>query len=230
MIINNQYRFVFLHVPKTAGTTVSTALARFTGPADLDLAGTADPKIDYDPPIFCQKINEIWQDAFTMGKHSRLMRVRKRLGPRIWESYFKFAFVRNPYARTFSGFRFARQQAQVPDIARMGFSDFLRSEYFQVPARRVLPVRSQADFLHPLGQLDLLGRVERLAPDLALVMSIIARRRMPAPKLPVLNRSAGPDAWQAMSEADREIIRTALPQDFARLGYSPEDGSIVAPV
>ena len=43
MIINNRYRFIYLHVPKTAGTTVSTILNQLSGPTDIDIGGVLQP-------------------------------------------------------------------------------------------------------------------------------------------------------------------------------------------
>ncbi|MEO0861153.1 MAG: sulfotransferase family 2 domain-containing protein [Pseudomonadota bacterium] len=229
MILNHSHQFLFIHVPKTAGTTVSTYLTRYAGPADIDLAGAVpeDTWASDTPNSFASELNAIWHTTWDMEKHARVMRIRKRLGHTLWQRYFKFAFVRNPFARTFSGFRFLKRNNRLgPAFEQMTFSEFLASDWFQTLS--VLPIQSQAAFLAPIAQVDFVGRQETLAEDLAFVASIIERRRIAPVALPVLNQSADPDGWRTMSEADRDIIRRVLAQDFETLGYCPETGAPVS--
>ncbi len=215
MIINNQYRFIYIHVPKTAGTACSTFLSRYAGPADIDLGG-AIPDEDWgETQSFPTRVNTIWREQWGLEKHSRVMRIRKRLGPQIWTSYFKFAFVRNPFARTYSGFRFAQRGQKLGSVLQgMSFSDFLQTEMFQ--DLRVLPIQSQAAFLHPIGQVDFIGRQENLTEDLKMAASIIEQRQVESVDIPDLNRSAKPDEWRSMSEADKDIIRKVLARPLPR--------------
>ncbi len=209
MIINNQYQFIYIHVAKTAGTAVSTALQKYAGPADIDLGGAVIEKKGSKRHEIASTLNRIWPREWGIEKHSPVARIRQKVGPRIWTSYFKFAFVRNPFARTYSGFKFSqRHNAMNGALEGMDFADFLRSEYFQ--ELKILAVQSQAAFLHPIGQVDFIGRQENLTEDLKMAASIIERRRVESVDIPDLNRSAKPDEWRSMSEADKDIIRKVL--------------------
>ncbi|MEO0861154.1 MAG: sulfotransferase family 2 domain-containing protein [Pseudomonadota bacterium] len=227
MIINNQYQFIYIHVAKTAGTAVSTALQRYAGPADIDLGGAVvEMKGDQGRYQIAKNLNTLWPKQWGIEKHSPVARIRQKVGPRIWPNYFKFAFVRNPFARTYSGFKFAKKHKSAGGaLEEMSFSEFLRSEWFQ--DLKLLPIQSQAAFLHPISQVDFIGRQENLSDDLKLAASIIERRRVTEIDIPDLNRSASPDEWRDMSDVDRDIIRDILARDFEELGYSPEDGSVI---
>jgi hypothetical protein len=226
MIINNQYQFIYIHVPKTAGTAVSTALMKYAGPADIDLGGAVIEKAGEKKHEIAVTLNQLWNKHWGIEKHSNVMRLRARLGPALWNRYFKFAFVRNPFSKTYSGFKFAQRHRTLKGaLDQMSFSDFLRSDIFQ--KLQILPIQAQAAFLNPVAQVDFIGRFEHLAADLALVASIIERRRVASVAVETLNRSAEPEEWRAMSEADKDIIRDVLSADFDELGYSKEDGSIV---
>jgi len=76
MIISHKHKYIFLKSRKTAGTSIQTALEDYCGPKDLVLVGG--------------KITEI-------NEHSKIGEVRKYVGKDIWNSYFKFAFTRNPW-------------------------------------------------------------------------------------------------------------------------------------
>ena len=224
MIINNQYQFIYIHVPKTAGTAVSIALQRYAGPADIDLGGAVVQVAgDKDRYQIAKSLNQMWPRQWGIEKHSPVARIRQKLGPRIWPNYFKFAFVRSPFARTYSGFKFAQKHKSADGaLDGMSFADFLRSDWFQ--ELKLLPIQSQAAFLNPIDQVDFVGRQETLIEDLKLAASIIERRRVTDIDIPDMNRSAEPDEWRTMSEDDRDIIRTVLARDFEELGYDPETG------
>lgn len=223
MIINNQYQFIYLHVPKTAGTAVSTYLQKYAGPADLDLGGA---KGDERRIKIATTLNQLWRQSWGIEKHSRAARVRAKLGATIWERSFKFAFVRSPFSRTYSGFRYAKGDHQLDGaLDNVSFSEFLQSDIFT--KLQILPIQSQAAFLNPIGQIDFIGRFENLAADLALVSSIIERRRIEPAAVETMNQSADPEEWRSMSQEDMEIIRNVLSADFEEFGYSKQDGSII---
>lgn len=226
MIINNQYQFIYIHVPKTAGTAVSTYLQQYAGPADIDLGGAVIKHKDHDKHEIAVSLNQLWNKQWGIEKHSRTAVARAKIGPAIWARSFKFAFVRSPFSRTYSGFRFAQRNHSLNGaLDNMSFADFLRSDIFTT--LRILPIQSQAAFLEPIKQIDFIGRFENLNEDLALVSSIIERKRVAVPKIETLNKSAEPDEWRSMSEDDMEIIRTVLAADFDTLGYSKKDGTIL---
>ncbi|HRY36260.1 MAG TPA: sulfotransferase family 2 domain-containing protein [Candidatus Magasanikbacteria bacterium] len=71
MIVSHQHKFIFIHIQKTAGSSISEYLKEHSQ---------------------CEEI----------GKHWNALAVRKFLGEKIWNEYFKFSFVRNPFDRLVS--------------------------------------------------------------------------------------------------------------------------------
>lgn len=126
MILNRTYGFLFVHVPKTAGMAVSRELRRFTMERDLD---------------FCEPYDEVNMrraEASGLSKHSTAAEIREVIGEEEFNSLFKFAFVRDPYARTYSLFRFLKYNfRQWKNSAVMdtfdSFDDFVSSDFFQTP-------------------------------------------------------------------------------------------------
>lgn len=231
MIINNSHKFIYIHVPKTAGTSVRMRLHDYAGPADLylgDGVGYRSAEMKGFGRIVTE-MTPLWKEFWGLDKHSPVRRMRERLSSPIWDEYFKFAFVRNPFARTWSGFRYVQRIKAMNGIfVDMSFSEFLNSDHFL--KKPILPISSQVRFLKPVNEVDYIGRTETLADDMVQIASIIERRPVAESTLSRLNASAKPDAWMQMSDDDRAIIREVLAQDFARFGYSPEDGSFTGPV
>lgn len=88
MIISHQHRFVFVAVPKTGTHSVRQALREYLSPDDLEQAG-----------LFVNKRFPIEELAAIRHGHLSLRQVRPHLGEQAFASYFKFAFVRNPFDR-----------------------------------------------------------------------------------------------------------------------------------
>jgi hypothetical protein len=87
-ILSRKYRFIFIHIPKTGGTSIADpayadmkrgALVEFLGPGDIVQQG-----------------------------HVRAVGLRDQLGD-DWDHFFKFAFVRNPWDRLVSLYHYFLQ-------------------------------------------------------------------------------------------------------------------------
>jgi len=88
MIISHQHRFVFVAVPKTGTHSVRQALREHLSPEDLEQVG-----------LFVNKRFPMEELAAIRHGHLSLRQVRPHLGDAAFASYFKFAFVRNPFDR-----------------------------------------------------------------------------------------------------------------------------------
>jgi len=80
-MISHQYKFIFVHIPKTGGMSISRLIGRFALPLRL-LAG-----------------DDYWTDV-----HGKYFHYIEKYGWDTWDKYYKFAFVRNPWSRLISSF------------------------------------------------------------------------------------------------------------------------------
>src|SRR4026209_3030482 len=79
MLISHRHRFIFIHVPKTGGSSVTAALRPFCEPETLETARQRGLKV-----------------------HSTARDVIRAFGRDVWESYFTFALERNPWDKCLS--------------------------------------------------------------------------------------------------------------------------------
>jgi hypothetical protein len=102
MIISHLHKFIFLKPRKVAGTSVEVALARHCGDDDIVTPISAfNPKWDEDQYAHPGKK---WPGY---GRHATLRRVRKQLGQDLWDDYFKFTIIRNPWDLVVSQYHWA---------------------------------------------------------------------------------------------------------------------------
>ncbi len=88
MIVSHRHRFIFAAIPKTGTHSVRGALREHMGPDDIEQVG-----------LFVNSRFPYPELAQIRHGHLGLRQVRPHLGDDVFGSYFKFAFVRNPFDR-----------------------------------------------------------------------------------------------------------------------------------
>lgn len=123
-IISNTHKYIFIHIPKTGGTTITSGLSVFNTPIDIELGGTA----------FGEKIAPLYVEKYKIGKHTTAQKLKTVIGEDTFSKFFTFAFVRNPYDRILSIYSFLKSWRNWPKNKVMDdFSDvkeFLKSDFF----------------------------------------------------------------------------------------------------
>ncbi|MEM9059602.1 MAG: sulfotransferase family 2 domain-containing protein [Pseudomonadota bacterium] len=210
MILNHQHEFIFVHVPKAAGTTITRALSSLTTFRDLELGGTK----------YGEAIQELFASRFGLRKHSTGAVIRGKCPPHIWRRFFVFAFVRSPYARAYSVYRFLQRWKEGPhheEALNLEFSEFLQSP--KLDRNEIEIARPQTHWLCRDGAvlpgIDFIGRVENFAEDFSFVLSIIHRRRDGWNEARHDNASAVQGEWQDhMTPANIARIEALYSEDF----------------
>jgi len=150
MIISYAHRFIFFAVPKTGTHSVRRALRNHMDEGDLEQVG-----------LFVQKKFSFPELKGIRHGHINARQIRAILGEETFTSFFKFAFVRNPYERFISYCAFmGRDGAFHANPQR-----FIRQVIAAARPPYELLFRPQSDFLvDPSGKLemDYVGRTEEM--------------------------------------------------------------------
>ena len=119
MIICDDPAFLFIHVPKAAGTSIAGVFA----PVDLMRAAKARK----EPGVRRQWIEAkgFPEEVLDLPIHVTAAVVREALGDDRFESLFRFAVVRNPWDMELSWYTYNAQTETAPHFTRViGYSDF----------------------------------------------------------------------------------------------------------
>lgn len=132
MLISHEHKFIFIHIPRTGGTSVEKSLGLAMGMTDWKLQnGTPQEHLtqqDLKTPA------EAKTAAVRGMKHATALQMRDHVGLDIWNAYRKIAVVRNPLDRTLSVYLKKLKGDQFKMVrpllrARLAFETALRLKY-----------------------------------------------------------------------------------------------------
>ncbi|MCF1457730.1 MAG: sulfotransferase family protein [Shewanella sp.] len=216
-IINNSKNFIFVHVPKAAGTSVTSALSDYTTYKDLEIGGT----------IFGEKVQQAYIERFGLAKHSPASNIKDVIGIVEWDKMFSFSIVRNPYTRVISTYKFLIKWSGTPEAIRKEVSEFNDiNDYINSGIWDRTPgpdniFRPQVFWLTDRDDRENLlvkyiGKCEDLDSHLSVIKSRIEGVDIAATLTPKLNSTEGD---LELSKESISRINEFYERDFRLLGY-----------
>jgi hypothetical protein len=215
MLLSHRYRFLFVHIAKTGGTSVRAAFNRLRW---------QDPMYYLTWP--CHRLSHLTghRTATKFPRHARVIAAQEMLPEDYFASLFKFAFVRNPWDLQVSSFHHIRRERPHLLGEHDTFDKFLR---WKVDRERPYQyhidtsIQLQSDYLVDLhGRIivDYIGHYERLSEDFAAVCSRIGLRGL---SLPHERRAADRDRdyRRYYSDETAELVARHFSRDIEVLGY-----------
>jgi hypothetical protein len=199
-MISLQKRFLFVHIPKTAGNSIQSILRHYSEDEITRSRSTQDGVERFG----------VRNANYKIKKHSTLADYRSALGEEQFGRLYKFACVRNPWDRMISYYFTPGQQRAGWD--RQAFKKF------------VSRTPSVADYLRleeeeadPFGNVNRVMRFEKLTEDFRTVCSDLDI--LPA-LLPQYNRSSRDHFSKYYDEELREFVRRRFALEIERFGYA----------
>lgn len=164
MLLSESKRFLFVHVQKTAGTSITELLAPYA---------LAPPSARWDKLVSDLGMRRDWR-RFHFRRHAPLARAERVLPPELYGSLFKFAFVRNPWDRLVSWRAYILEDEDHHRHARVRrMRDFTAFVHDEAGKRRHSQWWMLQDAAGRLG-VDFVGRFESLERDLTAVCARLA--------------------------------------------------------
>lgn len=186
MQISFEHNFLFVHIPKTGGTSVRSALK----PYQTD-AASAFPNALLRR--FGVNVNHYLGNyrSFQFRIHERIKTGARRLPPNVFDAMFKFCFVRNPWDLLVSNYCYVKSNKKHKRYRRtssMNFAEFIEFAVAkEIGFQKPIVSNTSGDLL-----VDQVGKFETLTEDF---QSIVSKLQIEA-TLPHLNRVTRPDYRQ----------------------------------
>jgi hypothetical protein len=167
MLISHKHKFIFIHIQKTAGTSISSAL------------------------------NPFCEETYPSIKHWSAVKIKQKFGSDIWNEYFKFTFIRNPYERLLSWYNMIDKSRGNPESNNFhsyiqknihSFSNFIMEDKNLMDINKLQPHRiSQFKKISQNGSVivDFIGRYESINEDFCCICK---KLNIPEVILPHINK------------------------------------------
>lgn len=173
MIINHKYKFIFLKTRKTAGTSIEIALSKFCDANDVITPISKEDELirkelgflgpqNFDVPLrfyskmdWLRRIGRVNRKQFY--SHAEAQLIRKCIDDKIWNTYFKFCFERDPFDKAISRYYWSTRDPR-PEI----------SEYLNSASIKLFSNWNNYTINDQIA-VDFVGRYEKLADELGMI-------------------------------------------------------------
>lgn len=216
MLISYKYKFIFVHIAKTGGTSIRSALT---------------PILLRDPyrifQYFFNRLSGLTNHRLGVKfpRHAKMIAAYEVLPREVFNDMYKFAFVRNPWdLQVSSYYHIQRERPHLIEHIN-NFEDFLKFKLLQDRPYHYILDASKEPQWHSLIDMsgkcivDFIGRYENLEKDFKEVLGRIGIDKNI--KLPHKRRALDrrPDYRVYYTDRAAEIVATQFKEDIENLGY-----------
>lgn len=207
MIVSHRHRFIFAAVPKTGTHAVRQALREQLGGEDVEQVG-----------LFVNR-RFPWPELAAVGHgHFAFHEVRPFVGEQAFASYFKFAFVRNPFDRFVSYCAF---MTRGDDLFERRPREVMYHFLFRDPPEGHILFQPQSALLTDTdGATMLADRIGRVEDMQAEYEAICAQIGIPSRQLETVNATRHRDYRHYYDHKLAQGVAQRYARDLAMFGYT----------
>lgn len=212
MIISPGRQYIFVHIPKTGGTSLATALETRAMKQDILIGDTPRARRRKARLTHLNARGRLW-------KHATLADIDGVLMPDDIAAMFTFTLVRNPWDRVVSYYHWLRAQSFAHPAVALAqthdFKSFLHEPFVQ-KSLQTSPARSYMQDVKGVERCNLYIRLETFERDAAPLWEHLGFTLT----LPHLNRSDRPARYARAYDAQtRDLVARLCAEDITRFGY-----------
>ena len=205
MIISHKHKFIFFAIPKTGTHSVRQALREHFGPDDIEQVG-----------LFVQKRFSFPELKDFSSGHVSVKQIQPIIGDAVFNEYFKFAFVRNPFDRFVSYCSFMSRDT---GAFAANPKEFMKYILMQLKPLDHLLFKPQCEFVVDQDEklaVNFIGRNESMHNSYDEICSKIG---IPSATLGLVNSSLHRPYMEYYDSETLELVTNQYKKDFDLFGY-----------
>lgn len=206
MIISHKYKFIFFALPKTGTHSIRFALRPHLGEHDEEHVA-----------LFHQSKFDIEEFKTRNNGHFSVQEIMPHLRKEVWDTYYKFTFVRNPYDRFVSAIVFTNKNLQKhPALVKPFIEKFVTKPGFE----ENIFFKPLYDYLiNEAGNfcMDFIGKTETMEQD---YQKICTHLGIPIESIGIENSTKRNTYQEALSPLSKLKIEEIYKNDIEKFRYS----------
>lgn len=218
-MISHKQQYIFVHIPKTGGTSVSKKLGLFR----VATHGVQDhrPIMDIEPFSIAHLRPQCWRSdglyRYVRLQLGHLWRGRRRLSQTEYKSYYKFTFVRNSWARAVSWYKGVMRDEVIR--AKLGIPVDCSFKQFITVYGDQYHLKSQLYWLMDSRghiAMDFIGKFERLQEDFNQVCGTLG---IEDTQLPTELMFGGERYTRLYDDETKDLVARKYAREIAMFGF-----------
>ena len=218
MVICDDPAFLFIHVPKAAGTSVAGAFAH------LDLVRAYKRMKDPARRVAWIAEKGIPEEVLTLPIHTPAVHLKSVLGEDRFKAFYRFAIVRNPWDMELSWYTYNAQTESAPHHQRVigyaDFNDYVRRHLAEHGS--LLANGPQTKYVLDEDGVELVDDVFRYEEVDQGFAKVLERLSLNGIELDQFNQSYHVPWTEAYTAETFELVRTIAQPDADAFGYPSE--------
>lgn len=213
-MISYKHQLIFVHIPKTGGSSIEDII-------------WSSKKDRVEQNLWMGAIRPYYNKYQTGGlQHLFASQIFQEVGPRIFDVFFKFSIVRNPWDKVVSQYLYMSKRKDLRDFIGMNEGDSLKTYLLLIQKKTHVQWEHQYKFIfdkngNPL--VDYIGRFENFNDEVKTILAKVNLDKrvwgLVKPRIPHANKSEREEYHHYFDPESCEMVQEMYKQDIELLGY-----------